>query len=858
MNQTLDHRELLWHQFIARWPLDSLKDMTLSEYSSPGTDDSFCYWLEKRTEELGSIWGGSAFKFGVYARKDKTPKEDGRGRRYNYDFGWMDKYGSTPEEAFSVVRDLIVKVANAARAGDLDTVDTVELGDAVRWKLAFLYQNPDALIVAPVFKGQFVRALLDDTQSSLPLCHRELMAACGDTPLFTYGEQLWQKIVSRMSQQLTVDKAKDFFEQSSDFTPIKPSTDKIAGFQSAGGRQIALDLSNTRVTLYLSPGDWLADTRPKLNKVEEYPADRSRNNNLLSNAPDLAMGNAMVQVVIETMDALVSVCDAYDDTNGDAILQEENTRMNEQAAPKEKIPLNQILYGPPGTGKTYATTELAVSIAEPEWYQTTCEELAVDEFRQAIKDKYDQLVKMQRVMFTTFHQSFSYEDFIEGIRADTNEEDNSIEYKVADGVFKRLCDDARVKVQAASTEPVSLKGKRIWKMSLGNTQGGEEYIYDECIKQGYLLLGYGEDINFSGCNNREAVKEKLEEIYQSGVAGNNYTLTSVHTFKNLIKKGDLVIVSDGNFKFRAIAEVTGDYEFLETSEQVSYQQLRRVKWLRQYDPSLSIEHLFLKSLSQMTLYELRATTIDHIKLEQLLMPAAGPGNEHKPHVLIIDEINRGNISRIFGELITLLEQDKRLGGTDARSVILPYSKKDFFVPDNLYVVGTMNTADKSLAQLDLALRRRFSFVEMLPQPELLKNVTVFDIDLATMLTTINQRIEVLLDAEHLIGHSYFISLIHIENEIERRLALKELFKDKLLPLLQEYFFDDHQRIGWVLNDPSKQPQDRFIITDAALQGYLPALLELFPADIAEQLMDRRYRVNEAAFSRAEAYQGIVA
>ena len=520
--------------------------------------------------------------------------------------------------------------------------------------------------------------------------------------------------------------------------------------------------------------------------------------------------------------------------------------------------LNQILYGPPGTGKTYTTTELAVSIAEPEWYQTTYEELAGDELRQAVKAKYDQLVTKQRVMFTTFHQSFSYEDFIEGIRAETDEQSGGIRYEVTDGVFKRLCNDARVKVQAASSEPVSLKGKRIWKMSLGNTLGGEEYIYDECIKQGYLLLGYGEDIKFGDCHNREAVKAKLEETYQSTVASNNYTLTSVHTFKNLMKQGDLVVVSDGNSKFRAIAEVTGDYEFLETDERVGYQQLRRVKWLRQYDPSLSIEHLFLKSLSQMTLYELRPTTIDHTKLEQLLAPADGQNSEHKPHVLIIDEINRGNISRIFGELITLLEPDKRMGRADARSVILPYSKKEFSVPDNLYVIGTMNTADKSLAQLDLALRRRFSFVEMLPKPELLKGVTAFGVDLAQMLTKINQRIEVLLDAEHLIGHSYFMPLVYIKDESERQLALAALIKNKLVPLLQEYFFDDHQRIGWVLNDPRKQPEDRFIITDEALRDRLPTLQQLFSADIADQLMDRRYRLNETAFSRAEAYQGIVA
>src|SRR5690606_8323417 len=162
-------------------------------------------------------------------------------------------------------------------------------------------------------------------------------------------------------------------------------------------------------------------------------------------------------------------------------------------------------------------------------------------------------------------------------------------------------------------------------------------------------------------------------------------------FKNQMKQGDLIVVSDGNHKFRAIGQITGDYEFLETDERVGYQQLRRVNWLRQYQPSLSIEHLFLKALSQMTLYELKPTTIEHARLEQLLAPAGGQGSEHSPQVLIIDDINWGNISRILGELITLLVPDKRRGRADARSLILPFSKEPFTVPDNLYVIGTMNT-----------------------------------------------------------------------------------------------------------------------------------------------------------------------
>lgn len=528
--------------------------------------------------------------------------------------------------------------------------------------------------------------------------------------------------------------------------------------------------------------------------------------------------------------------------------------------------LNQILYGPPGTGKTYATTEMAVKVAEPLWYEDTCAalvgtELSTIELRRVVKEKYDQLVEEQRIMFTTFHQSFSYEDFIEGIRANTDGQSNALNYGIEDGIFKRLCTMADVQVQAAPTDEINLHGRKIWKMSLGNTLEDEDYIFDECITNDYVLLGYGDNIDFSGCDKRSQVKEKLELAYNKPIESNNYSLTSVHTFKNIMKVGDLIVVSDGNHKFRAIAEITDDYEFLDTDERVGYQQLRRVKWLRQYQPSQPKERLFLKSLSQMTLYELKSTTVDHEKLEKLLAPTEIQAAEHKPHVLIIDEINRGNISRIFGELITLLEPSKRKGADDAQTVYLPYSKKTFSVPDNLYVIGTMNTADKSLAQLDLALRRRFSFVEMLPQTDLLKNVEVFGVNLAQMLTKINQRIEVLLDAEHLIGHSYFMPLLSIDDEVELQVELAKLFENKLLPLLQEYFFDDYQRIGWILNvpEPGKHPDEHyFILTDKAQEDSLPKLHELFAPDVAEQLMDRRYRINKKAFNNPEAYKSIVA
>lgn len=536
--------------------------------------------------------------------------------------------------------------------------------------------------------------------------------------------------------------------------------------------------------------------------------------------------------------------------------QPEIKRDNQNKEQSPMYPLNQILFGPPGTGKTYSTTEMAVKIADNAWYQQATWEHHGNDLRELVKERYKTLVEKQRIMFTTFHQSFSYEDFIEGIRATTDEKSGALRYEVVDGIFKQLCLNARVKVQGSATQSISLKGRRIWKMSLGNTMGGEEDVYEDCLANNYVLLGWGEDIDFSNCSTYESVKARIASEKQSLEGTSNYMAVAVNTFKNIIKNGDIVVVSDGNHKFRAIAEITGEYSYLPNDEREYYHQMRSVKWLRTYTPSLPKEQIFIKSLSQMTLYELQDTTIDREKLTQLLAPVEKVDSQDLPHVLIIDEINRGNIARIFGELITLLEPDKRQGADDERSLMLPYSKQAFSVPQNVYVIGTMNTADKSLIQMDLALRRRFSFTEMPARAELLAGVTAFGVDVETLLTRINQRIEALLDSEHMIGHAYFKPLKKLENIADREVCLASIFQDKIIPLLREYFFDDYERIGWVLNDSVKAKENRFILLQQSAQ--LPSFSALFPKDIADGLSDRRFRINEDAFASAEAYQGIVA
>lgn len=666
-------------------------------------------------------------------------------------------------------------------------------------------------------------------------------------PYYKISHQAW---LANQRPSFSANSADEYLSER--YAGTRSGTSHITAFRTDEGRELAFDpgqdpKNKKSIKLFV-------DTEPPASVAthpEKYEAERTRNHHISNHAPSLATGKLAWAVQVNSLTQLKALCDWYESS---AKSQPEMpvTKGNSILNTITSLPLNQILFGPPGTGKTYKTTELAVRVADPRWYREAETKFSEsNELRKAVKERYLTLLEEQRIMFTTFHQSFSYEDFIEGIRASAD--NDKLTYEVVDGIFKQMCVLADATVKSTDEEPISLNGRRIWKMSLGNTLDGEEYVYEECIENDYLLLGYGDDIDFSDSSSRDDVRARIEQTQGGEVDANDYAVTAVNAFRNVMAKGDLVIVSDGNHKFRAIAEITGDYAFLDTDERFGFKQCRKVKWLRRYEPSLPKERLFLKSLSQMTLYELKPTTVDHEKLNQLLAPESV--QEHRPHVLIIDEINRGNISRIFGELITLLEPSKRSGGDDEQTVVLPYSKKSFSVPDNLYVIGTMNTADKSLAQLDLALRRRFSFVEMLPEPELLRGVVVHGVDLKDILATMNQRIEALLDGEHTIGHAYFLPLLAVDSVEDREQMLAQLFRDKILPLLREYFFDDYERIGWVLNDSSKQASDRFIqLQDSA---EIPALSKLFPEHIASEILDRRYRINDKSFSSAAAYQGIL-
>ncbi|EAK4618596.1 AAA family ATPase [Campylobacter coli] len=447
----------------------------------------------------------------------------------------------------------------------------------------------------------------------------------------------------------------------------------------------------------------------------------------------------------------------------------------------KNLSLNQILYGPPGTGKTYHTIDKALEILG---------ENLESRDRDEKKAKFDEYVKDGQIVFTTFHQSYGYEEFVEGIKPMMNNEANSqeIQYEIKDGIFKDICNRALENYENSNLNTEELREKiklrekvekflnRLLETNepIGKTKGGNFFI--NSFNNNTIEI-YSEDV------------ERFDGIFK----------LSLSTFITLLKS---------NIEFNSAVEM--------------------FKKVFDRDYADRTHTYYFNLVNKFKEYEKQAV----LKTEDNKISS----NSLNSYIIIIDEINRGNVSKIFGELITLIEPSKRIGESEELKVTLPYSGKKFGVPKNVYIIGTMNTADRSITSLDTALRRRFEFVEMMPDPDLLKNVFICkDVEnpnededylgddaktegyaeiLQNILISINKRIEFLLDREKTIGHAFFMSEAVKFNKnnwikpdeyeedwyVLSISKLKSIFQNKIIPLLQEYFYNDYALISAVLND----------------------------------------------------------
>ena len=423
-----------------------------------------------------------------------------------------------------------------------------------------------------------------------------------------------------------------------------------------------------------------------------------------------------------------------------------------------KIPLNQILYGPPGTGKTYNTIDKALEIL--------CERGEIDSIPQERDEKkkiFNDFISDEQIAFVTFHQSYGYEDFVEGIRPRLNgQKSDTMEYEIKDGIFKDMCQKASENYEN-------------YEKSLKNpSEVKREIELDDLLEQ---YATYIED----------ELKEGKEPKFDSKEWTTKMKIQGVHRLQN----GDFSSIMIGTNKDSGVMQrltqkvIKRDYEKFKSGEIKDWNDIKPSYESKSHrHGNAGYYHTLYKSIAEFEKEHYRPSTIP--TLESTF------DNRLKRYILIIDEINRGNISKILGELITLLEPSKRKGEKEALEVKLPYSQEPFSVPKNLYIIGTMNTADRSIALLDTALRRRFEFIEMMPDSSRL-STDCDGVDLQRLLESINNRIEFLLDRERTIGHAFLIDVKNLSD-------LKAVFKNKILPLLQEYFYDDYAKINAVLND----------------------------------------------------------
>lgn len=439
---------------------------------------------------------------------------------------------------------------------------------------------------------------------------------------------------------------------------------------------------------------------------------------------------------------------------------------------------NIVLHSAPGTGKTYDVPELAVRLCDPRFMSNR-------RSREEIVNRYNQLKDDGRLMFTTFHQSLDYEDWIEGLRPVVNEA-SQVTYEIENGVFKRLCEAAERSKLEGNQYGITSKSD-VWKVSLKRT--GDNDVRKDCMENDYIRIGwdeYGDEI--SDETDDSSRNDKGKQI--------------LNAYINKMKVGDIVMSCYSSKEIDAIGVITGEYRYDESLS--AYKRIRPVHWLIKGKRENIVERNGGKEMVESTVYRLRSISLEDV---ETILEKYGvfieQKEDDKPYVMVIDELNRGNVSKVFGELITLLEADKRKGSKNEESVKLPYSKKTFHVPDNVYLIATMNTADRSLGSLDYAIRRRFAFISERPigleddrfNAELFEKVSRlfvknFDAykasgwDASMRLLPADTLSDEYRPEDVWIGHSYFLMQDEegVDNSRERILY-------ELIPLLEEYVRD---------------------------------------------------------------------
>ena len=739
-------------EFLRTWPLERVKGMSIEEYTNLNKKDSFCYWLEAITQDLGSIWGGSAFKFGIYKRKD-TKREFEKNALSDGEYAWLAKYGKTKDEAFDKVKSIIVDIIEKSKVRDFKAIESIDLGNATKWKIAHLYSDNHILNVFSKEKLKEIAKRLgvefDKKISFYDLQDLVLKQKSPGEDYFTFAKRIWSLTANKEPKYWLynpgekADKWEEFYNE--DIMAI--GWDELGDLENYTDRKSILE---ALINNYgggedqpnnVSAIDDFCNGENKIN-IGDIVITKKGKNTLLG------YGKVTSDYYFDEERAVYKHCrevkwlkkggwDAEDNlppkTLTDITLEKARyllNIMNENTNKQEKKHMIEllkykpqiILQGPPGTGKTREAKRIAREL------------LGLGENASLEGNEQFKLIQ--------FHPSYSYEDFVRGIVAKPNEEGDGIIYAAENKVLAEFANRAQKSLQ----ECLERQGKPIkWEDFIS-------FLNKEKEEKGDVSFDKKETLKYD-CIEKGKLKYLSKNEYGGGQLFWNEEL------------GDVEIISYWNSERAGIPVESFSQENLDDNF-ITFKKNQKIE-KGYWDTIVDYFIEWAKNLKR---------------------------SQAKNYVLIIDEINRANLSAVLGELIYALEYR----GEAVQSMYTIEGENNLILPPNLYIIGTMNTADRSVGHIDYAIRRRFAFVNVLPKEleedfdkNLFKAVSELFIENYDEYIS-NPDIE-LKGAQTLspefkpedvwLGHSYFITKntpINIRWEYEIKPILLEYVKDGIL------------------------------------------------------------------------------
>lgn len=843
MNESLYQ---LKETFLQEWPLSRIQKMRLDEYTNLDKT-SFCYWLEAKTTDLGSIWGGSAYKFGIYQRRDIATEITVDSRVSDGQYAWFAKYGATKEQAFQTIKDILISIITNAQNNTLENIDSIDLGDAYKWKIAFLYGNFN---VVNIFKNE---SLLEAAQSlgynegsknyadlnrfilsnkppvhdyfdfTAELWKKTTLANAKKYWLYAPGENAfkWEEFYNEGIMGLGWDQLGDL-DQYPSKKDIKKKLQELEGVESSkqndttanfefhtvikeddiiivkkGIRELLgygvvtsdyfydenrSSYQKCRKVEWKLKGSWKIDFNlpvKTLTDVTKYPTEDPNYSKYYERLLGIMEGKTAISeneinVKKEFINWIVA------NVSGGNYF-EKQFKSNRELFEKEMNDY-ELIYKENYNSDLFIIDSLdcknQIEFIKNNIYNTSTP------FQEYSKNHYSgrpTAILGTKNFLRFLNEYFSNQKSMKSKSNFTIFPLNQILYGPpgTGKTYNTVLEAAKI---VTGNEFISYdKALQVFNDNLGNQiefiTFHQNYSYEDFIQGLRPDTENGKDLSFEkkdgvfkriadralknleASNNPESAKKEFDFVFQELIQPLNDG--DVNELEIKMKKSSFYIteVGEKSIEFR---KNIGD-----SNHTLSINTLRKMYDKGENDIILGGLQPYYNPILELLLAKGKSQVISVSR---------------KNYVIIIDEINRANISRVFGELITLIEEDKRSHGKIPMRVTLP-SGDPFIVPSNLYIIGTMNTADKSIALLDIALRRRFEFVPKYPDVEL---SGVYNKEI---LSALNKAILERKNHDFTIGHAYFMGEDY---------SLVKTINSKVIPLLLEYFMNDEREVTAIL------------------------------------------------------------